>query len=137
MIDQGTCSVCRFDADEPEREPQIFRRIKLNVDMSPDDFVTTQVLLPVPRCSATPVRGLDRAVSTNVCPTPTGILSQQGWHTHPDVRGAPQGRAADWRPSDAPVWLWRYLSCLHMRMFDEIVCHQWQHSLVVTSVSHI
>jgi hypothetical protein len=38
-----SCCIYRFDADQPEREPQMFRRIKLNVDMSPDDFVTTQV----------------------------------------------------------------------------------------------
>lgn len=34
---------CRFDAAHPEQEPKVFRRIKLNVDMSPDDFVTRQV----------------------------------------------------------------------------------------------
>ena len=60
MVDQWTCSDCRFDADEPEREPQIFRRIKLNVDMSPDDFVTTQVPLPAARCSVMPVRRIGR-----------------------------------------------------------------------------
>ena len=68
MIDQGTCSVCRFDADEPEREPQIFRRIQLNVDMSPDDFVTTQVPLSAATRTATPIIAAARSSITNMCP---------------------------------------------------------------------
>lgn len=36
---------CRANANAPEREPKIFRRIELQCKFGPDDFVTKQEFL--------------------------------------------------------------------------------------------